>query len=95
MPIVAAGGAAISVAANFDDAMSQVQGALGDASADTEGLRQLALQLGSDTVFSATEAAQAMVDQWTNKGSADLICISNRQSNCDHCHNTYRRTEVF
>ena len=60
VPIVAAGGAAISVAANFDDAMSQVQGALGDASADTEGLRQLALQLGSDTVFSATEAAQAM-----------------------------------
>lgn len=62
VPIVAAGGAAISVAANFDDAMSQVQGALGDASADTEGLRQLALQLGSDTVFSATEAAQAMVE---------------------------------
>ena len=62
VPIVAAGGAAISVAANFDDAMSQVQGALGDASADTEGLRQLALQLGSDTVFSATEAARAMVE---------------------------------
>lgn len=62
VPIAAAGGAAISVAANFDDAMSQVQGALGDASADTEGLRQLALQLGSDTVFSATEAAQAMVE---------------------------------
>lgn len=62
VPIVAAGGAAISVAASFDDAMSQVQGALGDASADTEGLRQLALQLGSDTVFSATEAAQAMVE---------------------------------
>jgi hypothetical protein len=62
VPIVAAGGAAISVAANFDDAMSQVQGALGDASSDTEGLRQLALQLGSDTVFSATEAAQAMVE---------------------------------
>lgn len=62
VPIVAAGGAAISAAASFDDAMSQVQGALGDASADTEGLRQLALQLGSDTVFSATEAAQAMVE---------------------------------
>lgn len=62
VPIVAAGGAAISVAANFDDAMSQVQGALGDASADMDGLRQLALQLGSDTVFSATEAAQAMVE---------------------------------
>lgn len=62
VPIVAAGGAAASVAANFDDAMSQVQGALGDASADMDGLRNLALQLGADTVFSATESAQAMVE---------------------------------
>lgn len=62
VPIVAAGGAATSVAANFDDAMSQVRGALGDASADMDGLRQLALQLGADTVFSATESAQAMVE---------------------------------
>lgn len=62
VPIVAAGGAATSVAASFDDAMSQVQGALGDASADMDGLRDLALQLGADTVFSATESAQAMVE---------------------------------
>lgn len=62
VPIVAAGGAATAVAANFDDAMSQVQGALGDASADMDGLRNLALQLGADTVFSATESAQAMVE---------------------------------
>jgi len=62
VPIVAAGGAATSVAANFDDAMSQVQGALGGASADMDGLRNLALQLGADTVFSATESAQAMVE---------------------------------
>lgn len=62
VPIVAAGGAATSVAASFDDAMSQVQGALGDASADMDGLRTLALQLGADTVFSATESAQAMVE---------------------------------
>lgn len=62
VPIVAAAGAATSVAANFDDAMSQVQGALGGASADMDGLRNLALQLGADTVFSATESAQAMVE---------------------------------
>lgn len=62
VPIVAAGGAATSVAANFDDAMSQVRGALGDTSADMDGLRDLALQLGADTVFSATESAQAMVE---------------------------------
>lgn len=62
VPIVAAGGAATSMAAGFDDAMSQVQGALGGASADMDGLRDLALQLGADTVFSATESAQAMVE---------------------------------
>ena len=62
VPIVAAGGAATATAANFDDAMSQVRGALGDASADMDGLRELALQLGADTVFSATESAQAMVE---------------------------------
>lgn len=62
VPIVAAGGAATSVAAGFDDAMSQVQGALGGASEDMDGLRDLALQLGADTVFSATESAQAMVE---------------------------------
>ena len=62
VPIVAAGGAATAVAAKFDDAMSQVQGALGDAGADMDGLRDLALQLGADTVFSATESAQAMVE---------------------------------
>ena len=62
VPIVAAGGAAVSVASNFDDAMSQVQGALGGASTDMDGLRNLALQLGADTVFSATESAQAMVE---------------------------------
>ena len=59
VPIVAAGGAATSVAANFDDAMSQVQGALGGASEDMDGLRDLALQLGADTVFSATESELA------------------------------------
>lgn len=62
VPIVAAGGAATSMAAGFDDAMSQVQGALGGATTDMDGLRDLALQLGADTVFSATESAQAMVE---------------------------------
>ncbi len=62
VPLVAAGGAAVATATKFDDAMAQVSGALGDPSADMEGLRQLALQLGADTVFSATEAGNAMVE---------------------------------
>lgn len=62
VPLVAAGGAAVATATKFDDAMAQVSGALSDPSADMEGLRQLALQLGADTVFSATEAGNAMVE---------------------------------
>lgn len=62
VPLVAAGGAAVATATKFDDAMAQVSGALGDPSADIEGLRRLALQLGADTVFSATEAGNAMVE---------------------------------
>lgn len=62
VPLVAAGAQATAVAANFDDAMSQVSGALGGAGVDMEGLRTLALQLGADTVFSATEAGSAMVE---------------------------------
>lgn len=62
VPLVAAGGAAVATASKFDDAMAQVSGALGDPSADMESLRKLALQLGADTVFSATEAGNAMVE---------------------------------
>ena len=62
VPLDAAGGAAVATASKFDDAMAQVSGALGDPSADMEGLRKLALQLGADTVFSATEAGNAMVE---------------------------------
>ncbi|MEG2532912.1 MAG: phage tail tape measure protein, partial [Gordonibacter sp.] len=62
LPIVAMGKSAMDTAATFDSAMSQVQGALGDANADMDGLRELALQLGSDTVFSANEAGSAMVE---------------------------------
>ncbi len=62
LPLVAVGKSAVSTAAQFNDAMSQVEGALGDAGADMGGLSELALQLGADTIFSATEAGSAMVE---------------------------------
>lgn len=62
VPLVAAGAAAVATASGFDDAMAQVKGALGDPQADMEALRDLALDLGASTVFSATEAGQAMVE---------------------------------
>ena len=62
VPLVAAGAAAVATASGFDDAMAQVKGALGDPKADMAALRDLALDLGASTVFSATEAGQAMVE---------------------------------
>ena len=60
--IAATGAAAFQLAADFETSMSQVSGALNDPAADMESLRDLALQLGSDTIFSASECGAAMVE---------------------------------
>lgn len=46
--------------ADFDQAMSAVKAALPDAGNQIDNLRQLAIKLGADTMFSATEAAQGI-----------------------------------
>jgi TP901 family phage tail tape measure protein len=57
--LVAGFGLAVKATMDFDKAMSNV-GAVSNASAkDLEGLRQAALKAGKDTVYSATQAAQA------------------------------------
>lgn len=58
--IVAAGTASFAVASNFESSMSRVAGALNDPNANMEELSNLALQMGADTIFSATEAGAAM-----------------------------------
>jgi len=52
-------GLVVSKAAEFDKAMSGVQAATHESAATLGLLREAALQAGADTVFSATEAAQA------------------------------------
>ena len=70
-PIVGLGTAAVAVAADFETSMSQVQATLGitrDATTTLNGetvgtmdsLEKLARQLGADTKFSASEAADAI-----------------------------------
>lgn len=59
-PLLAVGAASSKTAMDFESSMSRVKGALNDPSADMDGLRQLALQMGADTVFSASEAGAAM-----------------------------------
>ena len=58
---IAAGiGVAIKRFADFDKAMSAVAANSGATGQDLERLREIAVELGSDTVFSATEAAEGI-----------------------------------
>lgn len=53
-------GAAVMKAADFDQAMSNVQAATHESTGNMERLREAALQAGQDTVYSATESAGAI-----------------------------------
>lgn len=56
------GAASTVMANNFNDAMSQAAGALDKPMSEMEALRQLAIQTGQDTVFSATDAGNAITE---------------------------------
>ena len=58
--ITAVVGASVSVGMSFEKQMSAVQSISGATGQELEALRQQALQLGRDTAFSATEAAEGM-----------------------------------
>jgi len=60
LPIVGAGAATIKTAGDFEKAMNAVRAATESAGAEFTGLRNLAIDLGSTTAFSATDAANAM-----------------------------------
>lgn len=73
--VAAAGlGAAVYAAANFDQAMSNVQAATHESADSMELLRAAALKAGADTAFSATEAA-AGVEELAKAGvsTADIL----------------------
>jgi TP901 family phage tail tape measure protein len=66
MPLTVAiggiGAASVSMANNFNDAMSQAAGALDMPMSEMEELRQLAIKTGQDTIFSATDAGNAITE---------------------------------
>lgn len=66
LPLTAAlggvGTASVVMANNFDDAMSQAAGALKKPMSDMEELRKLAIKTGQDTIFSATDAGNAITE---------------------------------
>ena len=59
---VSASVAATNLALSFDTAMSQLAGALGEPVDELGDLRELAIQTGQDTIYSAQESAGAMVE---------------------------------
>ena len=58
--LTAAGGAAIRTGADFEAGMSRVQAISGAVGKEFEDLKNLAIQLGAETAFSAGEAAAGM-----------------------------------
>lgn len=59
-PIALFGAAAINAAGNFEAAMKNVEAITGATGADLEALGKRAKEMGRDTVFSASQAADAM-----------------------------------
>ncbi|MCD8076543.1 MAG: phage tail tape measure protein [Lachnospiraceae bacterium] len=76
--VVALGTAAVTTAANFEDAMSSVKALLSSTSTDLEGdmekLETAAREAGETTKFSATEAAEAMSYMGLAGWNADQMC---------------------
>jgi len=60
--VVALAGASVKTAMDFETSMSQLAGALDMPVSDISKLRELAIQTGKDTIYSATESGNAMVE---------------------------------
>jgi len=62
LAVAAFGAAAVKMAADFDQQMSTVQANTGATSAQMDQLRAAAIEAGADTVYSATDSADAIND---------------------------------
>lgn len=61
LAITAVGGAAIRASLDFERAMNQIQGVAQPTTRELEAVRKKAIEMGAATVFSATDAANAML----------------------------------
>lgn len=62
LPIVAAGAYAVHTAAEFERSMAQVKVAGNVGGNGMESMEKLALKMGAETIFSANESAEAMLE---------------------------------
>lgn len=60
LPVVGIGTAAVKTTATFDQSMSRVQALSGATGKDFEALRNKAIEMGSSTAYTASEAADAL-----------------------------------
>ena len=71
LPLVAAGTAGLKVAMDFEKGMSEVQAISGATGSDLGALKDVALELGASTAFSANEVAAGMTEMakagWTSE----------------------------
>ena len=62
VPLVGVGAAALKVAADFEQGMSNVKAISGATGEEFDALRDKAIELGGSTLYSATEVADAMTE---------------------------------
>jgi len=62
VPLLAAGGLMVKVGASFEASMSKLSSVTGATGKDFEALSDKAMEMGSDTKYSAKEAADAMTE---------------------------------
>lgn len=70
-PIAAFGVAGVKAATSFDDAMRELQARTGLTTGDMDRMRQAALDMGATTAYSATDAANGLLQLTTSGLSAD------------------------
>jgi len=73
LPVVAGAAIAVKMAASMETTMNQVQAASGATGKEMKSLGDYALKMGADTMFSAGEAAQAMLE--LSKGGMSAATI--------------------
>ncbi len=62
VPAVAMGALSVKAAANYETSMNQIQAASGASGRQMKQLSELAMKMGADTMFSAKDAADAMLE---------------------------------
>lgn len=74
-PLLAAGYGIVRTAGNFESAMTKIEIATKASSAEMKAMNDLALQIGKDTIFGASQAASAM--ELLAKAGIDTTTIIN------------------